>query len=160
MIRAVYPGSFDPVTNGHLDIIERSAKVFDHLTVAVLENQKKNTLFTMDERAAMLKKAVKKYPNVEIASYSGLLVDYADKIQAGVIVKGLRSVADFELEYQMALINKNLNNRVETMFMTSGIAYSFISSTVVKEVAGYGGNIRDMVPEEVYQIIIDRINSL
>ena len=160
MIRAVYPGSFDPVTNGHLDIIERSSKVFDHLTVAVLENPRKVSLFTMDERVAMLKSIIKKFPNVAIESYSGLLVDYADRIKAGIIVKGLRAVSDFELEFQMALANKKLNSKVETMFLTSNIIYSFVSSSVVKEVASYGGNIREMVPKEVYQIIVDRINSL
>lgn len=160
MVRAIYPGSFDPVTNGHLDIIERACKVFDHLTVAVLGNPRKVSLFKMEERVAMLNTIVKKFSNVDVDSYNGLLVDYADKINASIIVKGLRAVSDFEIEFQMALANRKLNSKVETMFMMTNNIYSFISSSIVKEVAGYGGNICDMVPAEVHQIIMDKINSV
>ena len=160
MKRALYPGSFDPVTNGHLDIIERSSRIFDHLTVAVLENTRKVSLFSMEERVHMLKSIVKRFPNVDVKSYSGLLVDYADKAEAWIIVKGLRAVADFEHEFQMALVNKKLNSNVETLFMMSNNTCSFISSSAVKEIAAYGGDIRDMVPKEVHQIIVDRIESL
>jgi len=160
LVRAVYPGSFDPVTNGHFDIIQRSCKVFDHVTVAVLENPRKISLFNMEERVNMLRSIVKKLPNVTVERYTGLLVDYADKIKANIIIKGLRTVSDFELEFQMALANKKLNCRVETMFMMTNDIYSFISSSGVKEIAGYGGDIRDMVPSEVYEIIIDKIKAL
>ena len=160
MVRAIYPGSFDPVTNGHLDIIERACKVFDHLTVAVLGNPRKVPLFKMEERVSMLKMIVKRFPNVEVACYDGLLVDYAAKINAKIIIKGLRAVSDFEIEFQMALANRNLNCNVETMFLMTNNVYSFISSSIVKEVASYGGNVSDMVPKEVHQIIIDKINSL
>ncbi len=159
MVRAIYPGSFDPVTNGHLDIIERACKVFDHLTVAVLGNPRKISLFKMEERVSMLKTIAKKFSNVEVDYYDGLLIDYADKINANIIVKGLRAVSDFEIEFQMALANRNLNPKVETMFLMSNNIYSFISSSIVKEVAGYGGNIKDMVPMEVHQIIVEKINS-
>jgi len=160
LVRAVYPGSFDPVTNGHFDIIERSSKVFGHVTVAVLENPRKVSLFNMEERVAMLESIVKKLPNVAVERYKGLLVDYADKIEASIIIKGLRTVSDFELEFQMALANKKLNCRVETMFMMTNGIYSYISSSGVKEIAGYGGDIRDMVPSEVYEIIMDKIRTM
>lgn len=160
MVRAIYPGSFDPVTNGHLDIIERASNVFDHLTVAVLGNPRKTSLFQMEERVAMLKNIVKRFSNVEVDSYNGLLVDYADKIKASIIVKGLRAVSDFEIEFQMALANRKLNCNIETMFMMTNNIYSFVSSSIVKEVAFYGGNIEGMVPKEVHQIIIDKIKSL
>ncbi|NLX90025.1 MAG: pantetheine-phosphate adenylyltransferase [Firmicutes bacterium] len=160
MVRAIYPGSFDPVTNGHLDIIERASRAFDHLIVAVLENPRKVSLFKMEERVAMLKIITKKFSNVNVDSYNGLLVDYADKVNASIIVKGLRAVSDFEIEFQMALANRKLNSKVETLFMMTNNIYSFVSSSIVKEVAGYGGNIRDMVPKEVHQIIVDKINSV
>ncbi len=160
MVRAIYPGSFDPVTNGHLDIIERACKVFDYLTVAVLGNPRKTSLFQMEERVAMLKSIVKRFSNVEVDSYNGLLVDYADKINASIIVKGLRAVSDFEIEFQMALANRKLNCEIETMFMMTNNIYSFVSSSIVKEVAFYGGNIEGMVPKEVHQIIIDKIKSI
>jgi pantetheine-phosphate adenylyltransferase len=160
MVRAIYPGSFDPVTNGHLDIIERAAKVFDHLTVAVLGNPRKVSLFKMEERVALLNIIAKRFSNVDVDSYDGLLVEYAEKINASIIIKGLRAVSDFEMEFQMALANRNLNCNIETMFMMTNNIYSFISSSIVKEVAGYGGDISGMVPQEVHQIILDRINAL
>jgi pantetheine-phosphate adenylyltransferase len=157
LVRAVYPGSFDPVTNGHLDIIDRASKVFNHLIVAVLENPRKNALFSMEERVKMLKRIIKPYNNVEIDFYQGLLVDYAQKNNVAIIIKGLRAISDFEFEFQMALINRKLNSNVETMFMMTNNKYSFISSSLVKEVASYGGDISELVPPQVYEMIIDRI---
>lgn len=143
---AVYPGSFDPVTFGHLDIIERSVKVFDQVIVAVLVNRSKQPLFTVDERVKLLKEATAHLKNVEIDSFSGLLVDYMRKRRARTIVKGLRAITDFEYEMQMALINKNLDHEIETFFMMTSKEFSFLSSSIVKEVARYGGPVSDLVP--------------
>ncbi len=159
MVRAVYPGSFDPVTRGHLDIIERASKVFDHLIVAVLENPRKNALFSMAERVKMLKSITQSYDNVEVDSYQGLLVEYAEKNNLATIIKGLRAISDFEFEFQMALINKKLNRNVDTMFMMTDYKYSFISSSLVKEVASYGGDIKGLVPPQVYAMIINKIEN-
>ena len=159
MVRAIYPGSFDPVTNGHLDIIDRASKVFDHLTVVVLENPRKVSTFSMDEKVEMLNKIAALYKNVEVDSYKGLLIDYAQKNGARIIIKGLRAISDFEFEFQMALTNRQLNCDVETMFMMTNNKYSFISSSIVKEVAGYGGEIRDLVPSLVYEQIIKKFRS-
>lgn len=159
MVLAIYPGSFDPVTNGHLDIIDRASKVFDRLIVTVLENPRKIPTFSMDEKVKMLNKIVAPYHNVEVDSYRGLLIDYAKKRGARIIIKGLRAISDFEFEFQMALTNRKLNCEVETMFMMTNNMYSFISSGIVKEVAGYGGDIRDLVPAEVYDMIIQKFAS-
>ncbi|HAP32625.1 MAG TPA: pantetheine-phosphate adenylyltransferase [Firmicutes bacterium] len=159
MVLAIYPGSFDPVTNGHLDIINRASKVFDQLIVTVLENPRKIPTFSMDEKVKMLNKIVAPYHNVEVDSYRGLLIDYAKKRGARIIIKGLRAISDFEFEFQMALTNRKLNCEVETMFMMTNNMYSFISSGIVKEVAGYGGDIRDLVPPEVYDMIIQKFAS-
>lgn len=159
MGRAIYPGSFDPVTNGHLDIIDRASKVFDHLIVAVLENPRKNALFAMKERVYMLESIVDGYNNVEVVCYKGLLIDYAQSRNAPIIIKGLRAISDFEFEFQMALVNRKLNCNVETMFMMTNNMYSYISSSIVKEVAGYGGDIRDLVPPQVYQLIKEKLSS-
>lgn len=159
MVLAIYPGSFDPVTNGHLDIIDRASKVFDQLIVTVLENPRKIPTFSMEEKVMMLNKIVTPYKNVKVDSYMGLLIDYAKKRGARIIIKGLRAISDFEFEFQMALTNRKLNCEVETMFMMTNNMYSFISSGIVKEVAGYGGDIRDLVPLEVYDTIIQKYNS-
>jgi len=159
MVLAIYPGSFDPVTNGHLDIIDRASKVFDRLIVTVLENPRKIPTFSMDEKVKMLNKIVAPYHNVEVDSYRGLLIDYAKKRGARIIIKGLRAISDFEFEFQMALTNRKLNCEVETMFMMTNNMYSFISSGIVKEVASYGGDIRDLVPPEVYDMIIQKFAS-
>ncbi len=145
----IYPGSFDPVTNGHLDIIERASQICDKLVVAVLISHNKKPLFSMDERVDLLKRAVsdKGLNNVEIECFSGLLVDYVNKKQANVIIKGLRAVSDFEFELQMALLNKKQAPEIETLFMMSNINYSFLSSSMVKELARYGGNINGLVPQ-------------
>lgn len=158
MVRAIYPGSFDPVTNGHLDIIDRASKVFDHLVVAVLENPRKDALFSMEERVKMLQSIIKPYNNVQVDFYQGLLVEYAQKNKIAIIIKGLRAISDFEFEFQMALTNRKLNCNVETMFMMTNNKYSFISSSIVKEVASYGGDIKELVPPQVYDMIIDKIS--
>ncbi|NMB34908.1 MAG: pantetheine-phosphate adenylyltransferase [Firmicutes bacterium] len=157
MVRAIYPGSFDPVTNGHLDIIDRASKVFDYLLVSVLENPRKDALFSMEERVYMLESIIKPYDNVKVDFYQGLLVDYAQKNEIAIIIKGLRAISDFEFEFQMALTNRKLNCDVETMFMMTNNKYSFISSSIVKEVASYGGDIKGLVPPQVYDMIMDKI---
>lgn len=146
---AVYPGSFDPVTYGHLDIIERSAKVFDKLIIAVLVNSAKTPLFTTEEKVQMIKDVTKHLDNVEVTSFSGLLVDFAKEHNANVSVRGLRAVTDFEYELQIAQINSKLNKELDTMFFTTSIDYSYVSSTIVKEIASYGGDVSDMVPASV-----------
>ncbi|NLU09804.1 MAG: pantetheine-phosphate adenylyltransferase [Tepidanaerobacter acetatoxydans] len=142
----IYPGSFDPITYGHLDIIQRSSKLFDRLIVAVLSNPQKKPLFTVEERIEMIRDSVNDIPNVEIDSFSGLLVDFAKLKKARVIVKGLRAVSDFEYELQMALMNKKLDERIETIFIMTNSKYSYLSSSVVKEVSSLGGCVATVVP--------------
>ena len=146
---AVYPGSFDPVTFGHLDIIHRAANVFDKVIVAVLNNSKKNPLFTVDERTKLLKEVTRDLPNVEVDSFGGLLINYVAAKKANVIVKGLRAISDFESEMQMASLNHKLNDKVETFFMMTSPQYSYLSSSIVKEIARYRGPVSDLVPIEV-----------
>lgn len=150
---AVYPGSFDPVTAGHLDIIERSAKVFDKLVIAVLINREKTPLFTTEEKVDMIKKVTQHLDNVEVTSFSGLLVDFAREQHANVSVRGLRAVTDFEYELQIAQINSKLNKELDTMFFTTSIEYAYVSSTIVKEIASYGGDVSDMVPPYVEECL-------
>ncbi|PAB58881.1 pantetheine-phosphate adenylyltransferase [Anaeromicrobium sediminis] len=145
----ICPGSFDPVTNGHLDIIKRASHVVDKVVVAVLNNPFKNPLFTIEERINILKEATKDIPNVEIDCFSGLLVDYVNVKKADVIIKGLRAVSDFEYEFQMALMNKKLNKNVETMFMMTSSEYSYLSSSIVKETFKLNGCIEGLVPDYV-----------
>lgn len=146
---AVYPGSFDPVTNGHIDIIQRAAKLTDTLYVAVLTNPSKKPTFTVEERINLLKKVTEDIPNVKVEPFSGLLIDYAEKIGAKIIFRGLRAVSDYEYELQMALANKKLKNDTETLFMVSNSKYSFLSSSLVKEIATFGGDLTGMVPDFV-----------
>jgi len=148
MRRAVYPGSYDPVTNGHLDIIGRAAALFDEVVVAVLINKNKRTLFTVEERMEMLREATAQYPNVRIDSWYGLLVDYCREQGIRAVVKGLRAVSDFEYELQMAQMNQRLSG-VETLFMFTNPEYSFLASSLVKEVAQYGGSVAGLVPPSV-----------
>ena len=155
---AVYPGSFDPITNGHLDIIKRASRVYDKVVVGVLNNSAKNPLFTPDERVEMIREVTKELPNVEVDSFKGLLVDFAKSKNATVIVKGLRTVADFEYEFQMALLNKALNPEFETMFMMTNSKYSYISSSMVKELAGFKGDLTGLVPCEIISKIKQKYN--
>ena len=145
-ITAIYPGSFDPVTNGHLDLIERGAKIFDHLVVAVLQNLDKEPLFTVSERVEMLSEVTRKWPNVEVDVFNGLLMDYARQKKAQVIIRGIRAVSDYEYELQMALMNRKIEPQIETVFMLPAEAYSYLSSRLVREIARLGGPIRDLVP--------------
>ena len=145
MKRAIYPGSFDPLTLGHLDMIKRSAKIVDELVVGVLNNSAKNSLFSLDERVSMIKEMTESMPNVTVASFDGLLVDYMKEINATIIVRGLRAVTDFEYELQIAQTNHVENPEVETIFLTTSLQYSYLSSTIVKEFASYGGDISKFV---------------
>ena len=145
MKRAIYPGSFDPVTNGHVDIILRSSKIVDKLIVGVLNNSAKKSLFSVEERVSMLKELTKDLPNVEVTSFDGLLVDYMREIDASIIVRGLRAVTDFEYELQIAQTNHIENTDIETIFLTTNLQYSYLSSTIVKEFASYGGDISKFV---------------
>lgn len=147
--RAIYPGSFDPITNGHVDIIQRGLKIFDHILIAVLENPKKEALFTTEERVSMIRQLFFSEPRVEVKSFDGLLVDFARQNRANIVIRGLRAVSDFEFEFQMALMNRKLNPELETLFMMPNINYTFLSSRLVKEVFMLGGCIKDLVPEEV-----------
>ncbi|MBE7027029.1 MAG: pantetheine-phosphate adenylyltransferase [Ruminococcaceae bacterium] len=156
---AVYPGSFDPVTNGHLDVIKRSAKVFDKVIVGVLDNMAKKPLFTPDERVDMIKKVASDIENVEVYAFSGLLVDFMKQFDSAVIIKGLRTISDFEYEFQMALLNKSLNPDVETFFMMTDSKYSYISSSMVKEVARLGGGIDEFVPCDIIKEIDKKIKN-
>jgi pantetheine-phosphate adenylyltransferase len=148
---AIYPGSFDPVTNGHLDLIERGEKMFDLLIVAVLRNAEKQPLFTLSERIEMLREVTQKWPSVEVDVFDGLLVDYARKKHAGVILRGIRAVSDYEYELQMALMNRKLEPRLETVFMLPGETYSYLSSKLVREIAQHGGPLEGLVPPTVEQ---------
>ncbi len=156
MRRAVCPGSFDPVTLGHLDIVERASKIYDEVTVAVLVNKKKSSLFTVEERMALLDEVTAVYGNVRVDSFHGLLVDYCRERDIPVIVKGLRAISDFDYELQMAQMNHGLAG-VETMFMTTNPLYSFLSSSLVKEVATYGGDVSGLVPERVLASLTERL---
>lgn len=148
-MNAIYPGSFDPVTNGHLDMIRRAAKQVDHLIVAVLNNSSKKSLFSLDEKIYMLKEVTKDLDNVEIDSFSGLLIDYADQKNCKTLIRGLRAISDLEYEMQMALVNKKINSKLETLFMVSSSEHAYLSSSIVKEVSMYGGDISSFVPKVV-----------
>ncbi len=153
---AIYPGSFDPVTNGHLDIAERGLKLFDKVIVAILQNPVKSFLFTVEERLEMLEVSFQKYPNIEVETFDGLLVDYAAKRQSHAILRGMRAVSDFEYEFQLALMNRRLNREVQTVFLMTGFRWIFTSSSIIKEAARFGGDIKDMVPPIVNQKLKDK----
>ena len=148
---AVYPGSFDPVTYGHLDIIKRSIRVFDKLVIGILLNSEKNPLFSMEERVEFLTEATKDMENVEVKSFSGLLVDFARENNADITVRGLRAVTDFEYELQIAQINNKLDSNLDTMFLTTSTEYAYLSSTIVREIASYHGDVSELVPPYVEQ---------
>jgi len=148
-LKAVYPGSFDPVTAGHLDIIERAARIFDHLVVTVFNNPSKQPLFSVEERVTMLREVTSHLPNVEVDSSQGLLIPYVRKVGARVIIKGLRAMSDFDYEFRMALMNKKLDPEVETVFILTSSQYAYLSSSLIKEVASLGGCITGLVPPSV-----------
>ncbi|KAA2253585.1 pantetheine-phosphate adenylyltransferase [Solihabitans fulvus] len=156
MRRAVYPGSYDPVTNGHLDVVARASKLFDEVIVAVMVNKNKQTLFTVEERMDMLREVTEQWPNVRIDSWHGLLVDYCKANDIASIVKGLRAVSDFDYELQMAQMNQQLSG-VETLFMAANPLYSFLASSLVKEVATYGGDVSSLLPPLVERRVVQRL---
>ncbi|MGA6993001.1 MAG: pantetheine-phosphate adenylyltransferase [Candidatus Deferrimicrobiaceae bacterium] len=154
---AVYPGSFDPPTVGHLDIIERSSRVFSRVIVSVAKNLQKDTMFTPAERVSMLRKLTRSFPNVEVDSFRGLLVEYVRVVDAHVVVRGLRAISDFEYEFQMAHMNKKLSPEIDTVFMMTGERYSYISSQIAKEIARFGGKIDDLVPPLVRDMVFRKL---
>lgn len=155
---AVYPGTFDPFTNGHLDILIRSSKLFDKVIVAVAIDSDKNTLFNTEERVNFIKDSIKNYNHIEVETFKGLLMHFVEKCKAQVIIRGLRAVSDFEYEFQMALMNHNLNNNVETLFLTTLSEYAFLSSTVIKNVIKLNGRIRGFVSEKVEKALIEKFS--
>jgi pantetheine-phosphate adenylyltransferase len=159
LVRAIYPGSFDPLTNGHLDLIERGSKIFDELIVAILRNAEKDPLFTLAERKEMLEQMVRRYENVRIETFEGLLVDYAMQKKAKAVLRGIRAISDYEYELQMALMNRKLQPQLETIFMMPAEAYSYLSSRLVKEIFRLGGSVRGLVPELVEQRLREKFRG-
>ena len=157
---AIYPGSFDPVTNGHIDIIERGLKLFDRIIVAILHNPSKTGLFSVKERKEMLETSLKNLSNVEVDIFDGLLVDYAAKRNAQAILRGMRAVSDFEYEFQLALMNRRLNREVQTVFLMTGLRWIFTSSSIIKEAARFGGNINGMVPPIVCERLKEKFDTI
>jgi pantetheine-phosphate adenylyltransferase len=156
---AIYPGSFDPVTNGHLDIINRGLKIFDRIVITILANPAKKTLFSVEERMHLLRESTEGIENIEIDAYDGLLVDYAQKRGAHAILRGMRAVSDFEYEFQMALMNRRLNREVQTVFLMTGLRWIFTSSSIIKEAAQFGGDIESMVPPVVHDKLKERFGQ-
>lgn len=157
MRTAIYPGSFDPITNGHLDVVSRAAKLFDRVVVAVAKNESKHPLFTMEERVDLVRQSVRSMPHVEAAAFDCLLVDYVRQQQAQVVVRGLRAVSDFEFEFQMALMNRSLNEEFETIFMMPKDTYTFLSSRIVKEIGRLGGDVSEFVPPHVRAAMLEKL---
>ncbi|HJC46925.1 MAG TPA: pantetheine-phosphate adenylyltransferase [Candidatus Lachnoclostridium pullistercoris] len=160
MTRAIYPGSFDPVTLGHLDIIERTAQVMDRVIVGVLNNRKKTPLFSVEERVNMLKSVTAHLPNVEVKSFDGLTIDFARENGAKVIVRGLRAITDFEYELQLSQTNRVIAPEIDTLFLTTSLKYSYLSSSMVKEIAAYGGDISAFLPPEIARLMREKVKSL
>ena len=158
-MKAVYPGSFDPVTSGHIDIIERASKVFDEVIIGVLVNANKKASFTLDERVQLIKKATKDFKNVRVEQFDGLAVDFAKNNDAKVIVRGLRAVSDFVSEIQIAQANQFINDEIDTMFFTTSLKYAFLSSTAVKEMILFGADIKGLVPECIREEVISKIKN-
>ena len=156
---AVYPGSFDPVTNGHWDVVERGLRLFDRIIVAIATNGTKDPLFTIEERLEMLNKTFEGMPRVEVDSFDGLLVDYVEKRRADAILRGLRAVSDFEHEFQMALMNRKLNRNIQTVFLMTGLRWIYISSSIIKEAARFGGDTRGMVPDIVCEKLKEKFSK-
>ena len=159
MRTVIYPGSFDPLTNGHLDVVQRAAKLFDRVVVAVAKSESKSPLFTLEERLSLVKTAVQNLPNVEADTFDGLLVNYVEQRGAQAVVRGLRAVSDFEFEFQLALMNRKLNERIETIFMMPKDTYTFLSSRIVKEIARLGGDVSPFVPAHVRTALATRLGS-
>ena len=159
MRTAIYPGSFDPLTNGHLDVLQRATKLFDRVIVAIAKNESKSPLFTINERLALVKQAIAHLPNAEADSFDRLLVEYAVKQKAQAIVRGLRAVSDFEFEFQLALMNRKLNENIETIFMMPKDTYTFISSRIVKEIARLGGDVSPFVPAHVQAALTKKFSG-
>lgn len=157
---AIYPGSFDPLTNGHIDLVERAARLFDNLILAVVHNPSKNPLFSVEERMEMLREAASPFPNVEVDSFEGLLVNYASMKRAGVLIRGIRAISDYEYELQMALMNRRLRPEIETVFLMAGEAYSFVSSRMVKEACRLGGDVSGLVPVNTELRLREKFKSL
>ncbi len=157
---AVYPGSFDPVTCGHLDVIRRAAKVVDLLIIGVLNNSAKNALFTPEERVELIERVTKDIPNVKVEAFSGLTIDFARQNGATILVRGLRAVTDFEYELQIAQTNHKLNPDIDTIFFTTSVQYSYLSSSIAKEIASFGGNVHDLLPEEIIDTVYEKYESL
>ena len=159
MTTAIIPGSFDPITLGHLNIIRRASQIFDKVVVCVMKNSAKHYMFTISERVELVKKVVARFSNVEVTTTDMLLAEYAKQFEGAVIVKGLRAVSDFDYEFQIALINKKMNPELDTLFLTSSEKYTFLSSTVVKEMAAYGADLSEFAPSEIIDDIIQRTNE-
>ena len=160
MTTAIYPGSFDPITLGHLNIIRRASKIFDKVVVCVMVNSAKKPMFSREERVELIERVVKRLPNVTVDTSDILLADYAKRYEGAVLVKGLRAVSDFESEFQLALINKTMNPDLDTVFLTSSEKYTYISSSVVKEIARYGSDLSKLVPREILEDVIERSKKL
>jgi len=158
-VKALYPGTFDPPTNGHVDLIQRGSKIFDQLTVAILINPVKNPLFTVEERVEMLAEVTSTLPNVSVATFDGLMVDFARRQGANAVLRGIRAISDYEHEFQMALMNRRLAPEVETVFLQPAGRYSFVSSRMVKEVFSFGGDVSGLVPPNVLKRLRDRIHN-
>ncbi len=157
----VYPGSFDPITNGHLDLLERALKIFDRVVIAVARNPAKESLFTLEERVCLVRDALARHPlrdRVEVGTFDGLLVDYVNKVKAKAIIRGLRAVSDFEYEFQMALMNRKLSNEIETLYLMTGMRWIYISSRIIKEVVMSGGNVDGLVPDAVKKMLVERLH--
>jgi pantetheine-phosphate adenylyltransferase len=160
MRTAIYPGSFDPLTNGHLDVIERAVKLFDRVVVAVAKNESKHPLFSLEERVDLVRRSIQHIPNAEADSFDRLLVDYVEQRNAQAIVRGLRAVSDFEFEFQLALMNRKLNEKVETIFMMPKDTYTFLSSRIIKEIARLGGDVTAFVPAHVRTSLIEKLKAV
>jgi pantetheine-phosphate adenylyltransferase len=157
---AIYPGSFDPITNGHIDMVERGLRLFDKIIVCIMCNPGKETLFTIEERLEMIRESLKKFPNLEIDSFDGLLVDYGAKRNANAILRGMRAVSDFEYEFQLALMNRKLNRKIQTVFLMTGFRWIFTSSSIIKEAASFGGDVTGMVPSMVNKKLKEKFNFI
>ncbi|HEY6448703.1 MAG TPA: pantetheine-phosphate adenylyltransferase [Acidobacteriaceae bacterium] len=155
-VKAIYPGSFDPLTNGHLDLIARAAKIFDHLVVAILRNDAKNPLFSVEERVAMLSEGITEFDNVSVSTFDGLLVEFAREQRAHAVVRGIRAISDYEYEFQMAMMNRRLSPELETIFLMPDAKYSFVSSRLVKDVFRLGGSVDGLVPKFVVERLKDK----